>query len=69
MQQKAQRARLFGIAHRLFHLPQYLRLAQHHRIQPAGHAEGMLDRLLLRQGVDVGFDVVAGRACGMPPAS
>src|SRR3546814_6354742 len=39
MQQSAQRAGLLGRAHGVFHLTENLRLAQHHGIQPAGHAK------------------------------
>jgi hypothetical protein len=41
VQRGAQRAGFVGLAHRLLHLAQDLRLAQHHRIQPGGHAEGV----------------------------
>ena len=38
--------------------PEDLRLAQHHRIEPARHAEGVLHRLLLRQLVEIGLDLL-----------
>jgi len=41
VQRGAQGAGGVGLAHGLLHLTQDLRLAQHHRIQPAGHAEGV----------------------------
>ena len=47
VQQRAQGAGLFGGLHRLLHLPEDLGFAQHHRIQPAGDAEGVLHRFLL----------------------
>ena len=59
VQQETQRAGLLGLAHRLLHLPEYLRLAQHHRIQAARHAERMLHRLFARQRVEIGLDVLA----------
>ena len=37
----AQRTRMLGCAHCVLHLSQNLRLAQHHRVQPAGNAESM----------------------------
>ena len=55
VQHQPQRARLLGAAHRLLHLAEDLRLAQHHGVEPARHAEGMLHRALPRQGVDVGL--------------
>ncbi len=42
----------------LFHLPQDLRLAQHHRIQSACHAERMAHRARLRQYVGVALQLV-----------
>ncbi len=33
-----------GVAHRLLHLTEDLRLAEHHRIEPAGNPEGMSRR-------------------------
>jgi hypothetical protein len=41
VQRGAQRAGFVGQAHRLLHLAEDLRLAQHHGIEPAGHAEGV----------------------------
>ena len=37
----AHRTGVFGGAHGVFHLAQYLRLAQHHRVEPAGDAKGV----------------------------
>ena len=45
------RAGGLGGAHRVLHLAEDLGLAQHHRIEPAGHAEGMARRLVVGQGV------------------
>ena len=59
VQQETQRAGLLGLAHRLFHLPEYLRFAQHHRIQSARHAERMLHRLFARQRVKIRLDLLA----------
>jgi len=59
VQQESQRAGLFCLAHCLLHLAEYLRFAQHHRIQAAGHAERMLDRLFARQRVKIGLDILA----------
>ena len=58
MQQETHRARLLGLAHRLLHLAEDLRLAQHHGVQTAGDAESVFHRLLLRETIDVGFDIV-----------
>jgi hypothetical protein len=41
VQRGAQGAGVLGGAHGVLHLAQDLRLAQHHRVQPAGHAEGV----------------------------
>ena len=49
----AQRARRFGKAHGVFHLPQNLRFAQHHRIQPAGDTKGVSHRVSGRQGIQI----------------
>jgi hypothetical protein len=43
-QLRAEAAHGFGGAHRVLHLPQDLRLPQHHRIEPRGDAEGMPHR-------------------------
>ena len=53
MQQRAQRAGLVGRAHRVFHLAQDLRLAQHHGIQAAGHAERMAHGIVVLVAVQV----------------
>ena len=52
MKHQAQSACLLGTANRLLHLAQDLRLAEHHGVQPAGHAKRMLDRVLGWKGVD-----------------
>ena len=41
VQRGAERAGGVGLAHRLLHLAEDLRLAEHHRIEPAGDAERM----------------------------
>ena len=69
VQQETQCAGLLGLAHRLFHLSQYLRFAQHHGIQPAGHTERVLYRLFLRQTVDDKARSRRQADGGMPPAS
>ena len=51
----------FGLPHRLLHLPENLRFAQHHRIQSAGHAERMLHCLLALQRVQIGVEILAGQ--------
>jgi hypothetical protein len=43
----------FGSAHRVFHLAQDLRFAQHHRIEPAGHAERVAGNEAVFQSVGV----------------
>ena len=53
----AQRAGLFGRAHRTLELAENLRLAQHHRIQTAGHAKCMFHRTRLRQLVQIRLDL------------
>ena len=57
VQHETQSTGLLCLAHGLFHLSQYLRFAQHHGIQPAGHAESVFYRLFLRQTINVGFDI------------
>ncbi len=54
IQVRAQRAGFGGGAHRVFHLAEDLRLAQHHGIEPAGHAEGVAHGLRLPQRIHVG---------------
>ena len=49
-------------AHGLLHLPEDLRLAQHHRVEPARDAERMRHRLFVRQRVDVRRDRLLGQA-------
>ncbi len=56
----AKRAGFTGGAYRILQLAQDLGLAQHHRIQPAGHAERMAHGFGLRQRVQVGSEL-AGR--------
>jgi len=53
---RAERAGLFGGTHRVLHLAENLRLADDHRIEPGGDAEGVADGLALRQCIDVGLD-------------
>jgi hypothetical protein len=57
MQQCAQRTGMIGDPDCLFELPQYFRFAQHHGIEPRSYAKGMLDGILLRQGIHVRLDV------------
>ena len=45
VQRACQRAGGFGLAHRLLHLAEDLRLAEHHRIEAAGDAERVARRL------------------------
>ena len=54
----------FRRAHRLLHLAQDLRLAQHHRVEPARDAERVRHRLVARQRVDVGRERVRAASCG-----
>ena len=61
----AQRARLIGNAHRIFELPQNLRLAQHHRVQTAGHSEGVARCLGIAQGVGVAAQRMGGDAAAL----
>ena len=66
----AQAAGFVGRAHRVLHLAEDLRLAQHHRIEPGGDAERMAHRVVLRQHVQVraqfgvGQLVVVGQEMG-----
>ena len=53
VQHAAERAGRLGGARRLLHLAEDLRLAEHHRIEPRGDAEGVAHRLLARQRVEV----------------
>ena len=53
VEHQPQRARRLGGLYRLLHLAQDLRLAQHHRIEPARDAKRMRNGFLLRQRVDV----------------
>ena len=65
--------RPLGGAHRVLHLAEDLRLAQHHRIEPGGDAERVAHGLVLRQRVQVRRSsatlqlVVLGQECA--PAS
>ena len=45
----AYRSALLGAAKRVFQLPQYLRFAEHHRVESAGDAENMSDGLVCLQ--------------------
>ena len=60
VQRRSQRAGFARDAHGFLHLPEDLRFAEHHRIEPAGDAEGMAHRIMVRVGVEVGFDRVRG---------
>ncbi len=60
VEDQAQSARRFGAAHRLLHLAENLRLAEHHRIEPAGDAKGVRDRAILRQRVDIRMERLGG---------
>jgi len=62
-------AMLAGQLIRLFKLAQNLRFPEHHRIQPAGHAEKMLDALRLAQRVnppDLRVGAILGRQQEFP---
>ena len=56
VQQRAHGAGLLGGFHRLLELAENLGFAQHHGIQPAGDAEGVLYRVLLRQRIKIRLD-------------
>jgi hypothetical protein len=47
-------------AHGLLHLPEDLRFAEHHRIEPAGDAKGVAHGIPVRMRVEVGFDRMRG---------
>jgi len=48
VQQQPEGSRFLGGLHRLFHLPEDLGFAQHHRVEPRGDAEGVLRGLFAR---------------------
>jgi hypothetical protein len=58
----AQRAGSVGLAHRVFHLAQDLRFAQHHRIQARGHAERMAGGVAPFEQIGVALQLVAADA-------
>ncbi len=60
IQHEAEAAGGGRVPHRLLHLAQDLRLAQHHRVEPARHAERVRDRPVARQRVDVRRQRVRG---------
>jgi len=65
IEHEPERARRLRRSHRVLHLAENLRLAQHNRIEAARHAKRVRNRLFLRQGVDmrrerVRFEVVRG---------
>ena len=53
MQCGANGAGVFCCAHRVFHLAEDLRFAQHHGVQPAGHAKSMACGFVVVQCVAV----------------
>jgi hypothetical protein len=65
VQRGAQGAGGLGLAHRLLHLAQDLRLAQHHGVQAAGDAEGMPGGLRPLQHVGVLGQLRAAHAAGL----
>ena len=69
IEHEPERAGGFRVAHRLLHLAQDLRLAQHHRVEPARDAERVRDRLLARQRVEVRRQRVLRARGGNPRAS
>ena len=69
VEHQAQRARRFGVPHRLLHLAEDLRLAQHHRVEPARDAERMRDGAFARQRVDVRATACPAAPGGSPRAS
>jgi hypothetical protein len=60
VEDQAQRTGGLSAAHRLLHLAEDLRLAEHHRIQAAGDAKSVRHRAILRQRVDVRLERVGG---------
>ena len=64
-QRAAQCARRVGGAHRVFHLAQDLRLAQDHRVQPAGDAKGVARSMGVLQHIGVGTKFVGLDAAGV----
>ena len=62
MQGGAQCADFTRRAHRVFHLPQDLRLAQHHGVEATGDAKRMACGLFIDHGVDVALQAVGADA-------
>jgi hypothetical protein len=69
VEQQAERAGLLRGAHGVLELAEDLRLAQHHGIEPARHAERVLDRVLARQLIHVRIEVLRFSADGNRRAS
>ena len=73
VQQQPESAGFLGGAHGVLELAENLRLAQHHRVEPARYAERVFDRPLMRQLVDVRFEVlgfqlvIVGKPVQRPP--
>ena len=61
----AQGACRFSSAHRILDLAQNLRLAQHHGVQPAGHAKGVACDIIAFEVVGVGAQFVGGDAAAL----
>ena len=66
VQRGAERAGLVGLAHRLLHLAEDLRLAEHHRVEAAGDAERMARRRPSLQHVRVVTQGAGWRRRPMP---
>ena len=55
-------AGISGGVKRVLHLAEYLRLAEHHRIEAGRHPECVLDRLLVGEMIDVAGEVGAAES-------
>ena len=68
VERAAEGATFTGEAHGIFHLPEDLRLAEHHRIETAGDTEGMTHGIAsamhIKEGLD--FPIVQAAVFGQP---
>src|SRR5690606_37530278 len=62
VQQRAKCARLLGSPHCVFHLPEYLGLAEHHRVKATGHPKSMAHRIVLMILVQMRLQTVGLKA-------
>ncbi|MCY1533162.1 hypothetical protein D9M68_684750 [compost metagenome] len=65
VERAAERAGGFGRAHGVFHLAEDLGFAQHHGVEPAGHAKGVARGFVVVQGVGVRAQQGGGHAAAL----